>query len=131
MDDAHAIHSVSKTPTPAEKVEGYQHALAKLAAFFGDNAVDKVGRMATINAVLKLTFPAMHFVGFYTTVEGAPRPTLQIGAYQVGGCRRNPARGWHGLWQTTSKGCGRQPPTGKSSRGVFFSPTCTTFDSAG
>ena len=79
MDADHAVHAVSATPTAAEKAAGYKLALEKLDDFFAKNEVDTVGRMATVNAVLKLTFPAMWFVGFYT-VRGADQ--LQIGPYQ-------------------------------------------------
>ena len=51
-----------------------------LEDFFSRYAVDTTGRMATINSFLKVAFPHLVFVGFYTVRE--PGAMLQIGPYQ-------------------------------------------------
>lgn len=51
-----------------------------LEDFFSRYAVDTAGRMATINSFLKVAFPHLVFVGFYTVRE--PGAMLQIGPYQ-------------------------------------------------
>ena len=51
-----------------------------LEDFFSRYAVDTTGRMATIYSFLKVAFPHLIFVGFYTVRE--PGAMLQIGPYQ-------------------------------------------------
>lgn len=81
-----------------DKEAAYKQSQEQCRSFFEKYDVDRTGRMATINAVLKLNFPSFWFVGFYTVKPDAGAPdlavldrrhflciaeeVLQIGAYQ-------------------------------------------------
>ena len=63
----------------------YEQCEKALAAFFAENAVDVVGRMATVSSFLRHHFPRNFFCGFYTVVAGADSRMLQIGPYTGNG----------------------------------------------
>lgn len=63
----------------AKKEAQYQTVQKALTKFFNKYDVECVGRMATICSYLKLAFPYMSFVGFYTN---RGNHTLGIGPYQ-------------------------------------------------
>ncbi|MFH1853385.1 MAG: GAF domain-containing protein [Candidatus Neomarinimicrobiota bacterium] len=64
-----------------EKINQYENALDQLTAMLGPDgyALDAIGKMALICAVLKIHFPDWVFVGFYRCT-GPDR--LEIGPYQ-------------------------------------------------
>ena len=61
----------------------YERIIKELDAIFDKSKeLDNTARMVTINAMLRINFPDMFFVGFYMVDESKQEKVLKIGPYQ-------------------------------------------------